>query len=233
LKPKSRIRIMHRDRTCTAPLFYSGKAHGFLCAPARSGKFICVLAQMLFSWLFSCLPIDPKGQACAVTWRHRAKTLGHKVYRLDPFNVMERLPGVEECPPLARIDPMARLDPRGMTYGADADNIAEALVPHDAQGESFWINSARALVAGVIMQIKKWWPDENLVTVYHTIAGTNLSLFARDAILLAHALRGHAHAHIELRHIVDNPRIRSELIPAHGDHAHGLHTAGEDDIGVA
>ena len=182
MKPKSRIRIMHRDRTCTAPLFYSGKAHGFLCAPARSGKFICVLAQMLFSWLFSCLPIDPKGQACAVTWRHRAKTLGHKVYRLDPFNVMERLPGVEECPPLARIDPMARLDPRGMTYGADADNIAEALVPHDAQGESFWINSARALVAGVIMQIKKWWPDENLVTVYHTIAGTNLSLFARDAM---------------------------------------------------
>ena len=171
---------MYRDRTCAAPQ----RQGAWLPLRSRAvGKFICVLAQMLFSWLFSLLMIDPKGQGCAVTWRHPGANARAKVYRLDPFNLMERLPGVEECPPQARIDPMARLRADSMTFGADADNIAEALVPHDPQGESYFVNAARSLVSGVIMQLKQWWPDQTtLVDVYHTIAGPMLSAFARDAM---------------------------------------------------
>jgi type IV secretion system protein VirD4 len=176
-----RIRIMYRNRLCLERLFYPGKAHGLLIAAARTGKFTCVLAQILFSWLFSLLMVDPKGQGCAVSWRQRRR-LGQKVYRLDPFNLMEKLPGVEECPPQARIDPMKRLDPQSRTFGADADNISEALVPHDPRGESYWVNAARMLVAGVIMQYKTWWPDKTLVDVYHTIAGPELQFFALDAM---------------------------------------------------
>jgi type IV secretion system protein VirD4 len=77
---------------------------------------------------------------------------------------------------------MGRLDPLSMTFGVDADNIAEALLPYDAQGENYFVNAARSLVSSVIMQIKKWWPQENLVTVYHTIAGPNLTAFAQDAM---------------------------------------------------
>ena len=176
-----RIRIMYRNRLCLEPLFYPGKAHGLLIAAARTGKFTCVLAQILFSWLLSLLMVDIKGQGCAVSWQQRRR-LGQKVYRMDPFNLMERLPGVEECPPQARLDPMARLDPDSMTFGADADNLAEALVPHDAQGESYWVNAARSLVAGVIMQCKQWWPEQTLVDVYHRIAGPELHFFALDAM---------------------------------------------------
>jgi type IV secretion system protein VirD4 len=176
-----RIRIMYRNRRCVEPLFYSGPAHGSLWAPSRSGKFTCVLAQILFSLLSSILCVDPKGQACAVTWRQRRR-LGQKVYRLDPFNLMERLPGVEECPPLARIDPMKRLDPLSRMFGADSDNLAEALVPHDPHGEVYFVNAARKLVSGVIMQQKKHWPDKTLVDVYHTISGPELQFFALDAM---------------------------------------------------
>ena len=176
-----RIRIMYRNRLWLERLFYPGKAHGLLIAAARTGKFTCVLAQILFSWLFSLLMVDPKGQGCAVSWRHRRR-LGQKVFRFDPFNLMEQLPGVEECPPLARVDPMKRLDPLSRTYGADGDNMAEALVPHDPHGESYFVNAARKLVSGVIMQQKKWFPNKTLVDVYHTLAGPELQFFALDAM---------------------------------------------------
>jgi type IV secretion system protein VirD4 len=182
---------MYRNRRYVEPLFYSGPAHGVLVGGARKGKFTDVLAQILMSAggaghgltgaPQSLLMVDIKGQGCAVTWRQRRR-LGQKVFRLDPFNLMERLPGVEECPPLARVDPMKRLDPHSRTFGADADNIAEALIPHDPHGESYWINAARKLVSGGIMQQKKHWPDKTLVDVYHTIAGPELQFFALDAM---------------------------------------------------
>ncbi len=186
-----RIRIMYRNRRCVEPLFYSGPAHGVLVGGARKGKFTDVEAQILMSAggsghgltgaPQSLLMVDIKGQGCAVTWRQRRR-LGQKVFRLDPFNLMERLPGVEECPPLARVDPMKRLDPHSRTFGADADNIAEALIPHDPHGESYWVNAARKLVSGVIMQHKAWWPEKTLVDVYHAIAGPELQYFALDAM---------------------------------------------------
>jgi len=185
-----RIRIMYRNRRCLEPLFYPGKAHGFLCAPARAGKFRDVLAQILMSAggagrgltgaPYSLLMVDIKGQGCAVTHRQRKKS--GKVFRLDPFNLMERLPGVEECPPLARVDPMKRLDPLSKTFGADCDNLTEALVPHDAHGESYWVNAARKLGSGMTMLQKTYWPEKTLVDVYHTIAGPELQLVAQDAM---------------------------------------------------
>jgi type IV secretion system protein VirD4 len=185
-----RIRIMYRNRRCLEPLFYPGKAHGFLCAPARAGKFRDVLAQILMSAggaghgltgaPYSLLMVDIKGQGCAVTHRQR-KTFG-KVFRLDPFNLMERLPGVKECPPLARVDPMKRLDPLSRTFGADSDNLAEAGIPHNPHGDPYFVNAGRELASGVIMQTKKWWPDKTLVDVYHTIAGPELQFFALDAM---------------------------------------------------
>ncbi len=176
-----RIRIMYRNRLCLERLFYPGPAHGFLCAAARTGKFTCVLAPILFSWLSSILSIDPKGQACAVSWRRR-KALGQKVYRLDPFNLMERLPGVTECPPLAKVDPMKHLDPASKTFAADADNIAEGGVPHNPRSDPYFVDAARELGSGAIMQTKKWWPEKTLVDVYHTIAGPELQYFAQDAM---------------------------------------------------
>lgn len=126
--------------------------------------------------------IDPKGQACAVSSRYREKKLGQEVWRLDPFNMMPDLPGVRWYPKAAQIDPMASLDPRSPRFAADADNIAEAVVPEDLhKSDSHWVDSARGLVSGVIMFLKTRFPKETLATVYKVISGPDLFLIAQDA----------------------------------------------------
>jgi type IV secretion system protein VirD4 len=177
------IWLGYRDRTCSTPLWFPGSsgAHGFLCAPTRSGKFRDLLVQILTTFEGSILSIDPKGQACAVTARYRKQTLGQKVYRLDPFNLLPSLPGIKYCPPVAQIDPMASLDPRSDRFGADADNIAESCVTPDGRGDDHWINAAGGLISGVIMAVKTRWPKESLPYVYRIISGSNLFAFARDA----------------------------------------------------
>src|ERR1700722_15216609 len=43
-------------------------------------------------------------------------------------------------------------------------------------------STAREAMRPASMQIKKWWPEENLVSVYHTLCGPDLFAFARDAM---------------------------------------------------
>jgi type IV secretion system protein VirD4 len=190
VKRDYRIRLAYHDRTCKQPLYFPGRSHGFLCAPARSGKFTTILAQILGSFPGSCLYVDPKGQGCAVACRFRSKVLRQKVYRLDPFNLMERLPGVRHCPPLACVDPMASLDPTSDRFGAESDNISEASITPDLQGDNHWTNGARGLVSGVIMALKARWPKETLATVYRIISGPDLFLFAQDACRHAATMPG-------------------------------------------
>lgn len=179
---KSRIRLGYWDRSCRETLWYPGKAHGLVCAPTRSGKFRDVLAQMLATWRGSCLIIDPKGQACAVTARHRQKKLGQEVWRLDPFNLLPGLPGVRWCPQAAQVDPMSTLNAGSDRFGADADNIAEALVPENLHlDDNHWVSSGRSLCSGIIMFLKTRFPRETLATAYRIISGPDLYLVARDA----------------------------------------------------
>ena len=182
MKTNRKIRIMYRDKAFTSPLYYTGAAHGFLCAPARSGKFTCALVQILAEWKGSGLVIDPKGQACAVTARYRQKKLGQDVWRLDPFNLMPELPGVRWTPRAAQVDPMVSLDPSSDRFAADADKIAEALVPDDLHGsDPRWTYSARGLASGMTVFLKMRFPSETLATVYRVISGPDLYLVAQEA----------------------------------------------------
>jgi type IV secretion system protein VirD4 len=180
-----RIRLGYHDLRFNGTLWYPGAAHGFLCAPARSGKFRDLLAQLMAgreAWRGSLLCVDPKAQACAVTARFRAKVLGQEVWRLDPFDLMPRLPGVKWCPPLAQFDPMAYLSPPSLTFATDGDNLAEAVIPENLHAsDNHWVESARGLVSGVIMFLKARFPKETLVTVYRVVSGPDLFLVARDA----------------------------------------------------
>lgn len=180
-----KIRLGFLDRSFADILRYPGRAHGFLCAPTQSGKFRDFQAELMAgrnAWRGSLLCIDPKCQACPVTARYRAKVLGQEVWRVDPFDMMPRLPGVKWCPPMAQVDPMAELDPRSPRFASDADNIAEAAIPEGLHlSDSFWQESARGLTSGMVMYLKARFPKENLVTVYRVISGRDLFLVARDA----------------------------------------------------
>jgi len=188
MKSERRIRIGYWDRSCRETLWYPGKAHGVLCSPSQSGKFRDVLAQMLATWRGSCLVIDPKGQACAVTARYRQEELGQEVWRLDPFNMLPELPGVRWCPRAAQVDPMASLDPGSDRFAADADNIAEALIPDDLhRTDNHWVESSRGMASGMTMFLKARFPKETLATVYRVVSGPDFFLVAQDACRWARA----------------------------------------------
>ncbi len=49
----------------------------------------------------------------------------------------------------------------------------------------------------------------------------------------ARSLRGQAHGEIRVGIVVDQPRIRRNLVPAHGNHGHRFRSAGHNDLRAA
>lgn len=175
---KERIRLGYWDRTCRQHLFYPHEAHGLLCAPARSGKFRDVLCPMLLWWKGSCLIIDPKGQAAAVTARYRRDVLGQEVHLLNPFNILPDYLGRFNH---ATYDPMASLDVTSPNFGTDANNIAESLLVHGGP-DNHWVDSGRILTSGVAMAQKAYFKNVNLTTVYRLISGPHPLEFCRNMV---------------------------------------------------
>ena len=68
------------------PLFYSGKSHGILVAPARAGKGISFVVPNLLHYQGSMLVTDPKGELAAITGKHRAqiRAQGHLSQPVGP-----------------------------------------------------------------------------------------------------------------------------------------------------
>jgi type IV secretion system protein VirD4 len=176
---KERIRLGYWDRTCSRTLWYPGDAHGFLCAPSGEGKGRDFLMQAMQTYRGSLLVIDPKGQAAAVTARYRQDVLGQEVHLLNPFNILPEYLGRFRH---ARYDVTRRLNADDPTFAADCDNLIDATMVPDPHGADYWFNGGRGYGSGILMQIKKWWPEENLVSAYHTLCGPDLFAFARDAM---------------------------------------------------
>ncbi|HTB11113.1 MAG TPA: type IV secretory system conjugative DNA transfer family protein [Bryobacteraceae bacterium] len=160
------------------PLYYPGNAHGILCAPARRGKFSCILAQILMTWLASLFVLDPKGQAAMTTGRYRRDVLGQEVVVLNPFNIeQEALKDFTH----AQYCPVTGLDPKSDTFAADADSLAEGLLPYTGH-DKHWIDSARPLVAGVIMYLRSTMDRWSLADVYTIVCDPHLFAFCEDAL---------------------------------------------------
>lgn len=161
---------------------YPGAAHLITVAPTRSGKGRDVLVPALLEYEGSCIVIDPKGQLAAVTGPQRAR-MGQRVLILNPFKILSDVlaPGTRyhfrgleaRCIFNAKFNPMAALDPASEAFGVDCDNIADAIVTHEPGRESHWADSARSLVAGIVMQLAQTSdPDvANLAVMRDIIAG--------------------------------------------------------------
>ena len=61
--------------------------HLITCAPAGSGKTTYVLGPNLLNHRGPMVVIDPKGELHGLTAEHRRRKFGHRIVRLDPFNV--------------------------------------------------------------------------------------------------------------------------------------------------
>jgi type IV secretory pathway TraG/TraD family ATPase VirD4 len=154
-----KIRLGYWDRTCTETLVYPGDAHGFICAPAGEGKGRDLLIPMLLSCRKSCLVLDVKGQAAAVTARFRKDVLGQEVFLLNPFNILPEYLGRFDH---AQYDVTASLDPHSPTFTADAGNVIEASMVPDPHGADYWFNGGSDIATGVLLQSKTWCPKTRI-----------------------------------------------------------------------
>jgi type IV secretion system protein VirD4 len=129
------------------PIEYKGERHVLVFGPNGSGKAVRFLLPNLLRGLDdqSVIVIDPKGQAAAVTARHR-RDLGHNVVILNPFNVL----GMESV----GFNPLATLDSKSPNFYDDASAIGEALIEIKGN-DPHWSESAQGLLVALIMWEKK------------------------------------------------------------------------------
>jgi hypothetical protein len=148
--------------------------HVCTIATSRAGKGRSNIIPNLLTWPGSALIIDCKGQNAYVTALTRGNggpdltdTLGQRVRVVDPLGEIR---DDKLRPYIARFNPLAELDLQGADYVERVGLIADALVvPSPNAKDSFFDNSARALISGLIdyVLISKTVGDDerNLATV--------------------------------------------------------------------
>ena len=138
------------------PVRYSGDQHLLLVAPSRTGKDRDVLIPTLLTDDSSYIVLDPKGQALAVTGWQRMQMHPGRVFVLDPVGLCARPPWnlpQHSYNPLASIS--FRNNPR---FFSDILALAASMVPGgdhtDGSNARHFVNSARGLIAAIMMGIK-------------------------------------------------------------------------------
>lgn len=180
---RPKIRIGYWEKECRTRLFYPHDSHLILTAPAGSGKGRDLLIPALLDDNMknrSCVCIDPKGQIAAVV-AHYLQSIGHRVDILNPFKILpESFRGLTH----AGFNPLLQLDPSAESFGADCDSFGEAIVYGETGDNSFFSDSARQLVSGVIMALASYSKPQhrNLVQVMELISGPGFFAFCRDVV---------------------------------------------------
>lgn len=146
-------------------------------SPSGGGKGVSIITPAMLSYPNSAVVLDPKGECFQLTARHRAKTLGHRVRRFDPFNVCGE--GADT------FNPLATLDPRSPTIVDDCLAIADALVVKNPQShDPYWDEQAQVATTAFVLYVVMYAPLEsrNLNTVAELI--TDPKEFAHAVTLM-------------------------------------------------
>lgn len=123
-------------------LTYDGDAHLCTVAPTRSGKGVGVIIPNLLTYNGPVIVIDPKGENYQVTARRR-REMGHKVIKLDPFNIVDE---ESDC-----LNPLDLFKLAGTDVECESQAIAE-LLARGLRGskEPFWDINGSAFASGLI-----------------------------------------------------------------------------------
>ena len=132
--------------TSAQALTYDGDAPLLTFAPTGAGKGVSAVIPAALTWPGSLILLDPKGEALAVTARARQR-LGQRVLAIDPFGMCQGLPGVENV----ALDPVRSLDRTNLNAADEARTLAAALVSRSPGVDPFWEQSARRLIASVML----------------------------------------------------------------------------------
>src|SRR3546814_577966 len=125
-------------------IHFGGTEHVLLEAPTRAGKGVGVVIPNLLTWPDSIVVLDVKQE----NWQKSAgwrKSLGHQVLLFDPLDPHGRTARFNPFSHINRGDPVEVID--------ELQKIAAMLWPPPANGESFWMDSARTAFIGVASYI--------------------------------------------------------------------------------
>lgn len=143
-----------RQTQGTHKLRYSGERHLLLFGANGSGKGTRILMPNLLTMggNRSIIVVDPKGELAAVTANYR-RSIGNRVVILNPYGVLTEYQGytdLEGC----GFNPLCGLDPTSEDFNEEASLLADAMItPNPNAKDPHWTDSARALIAAVIMYV--------------------------------------------------------------------------------
>ncbi|MCF3592902.1 type IV secretory system conjugative DNA transfer family protein [Rhodobacteraceae bacterium LMO-12] len=134
------------------PLFYRGKAHLLLVAPARQGKGVGIVTPNAEHYPGSMVVTDPKGELAGMTAEHRRERLGQDVAVFNPWG----LHGLQQD----RINPLENLiaiagDPalqRGLTDEVKVIVMQLYPEPEDTRNQYFREGS-RGIMRAVLLYL--------------------------------------------------------------------------------
>ena len=146
-------RLTEQHHGIAKELRYGGEKHVLVFGPNGKGKGTRILIPNLLQMRGnrSIVVVDPKGELAAVTAPFR-RTLG-RVVVLNPFNVVRaEFDGFEDLASCG-YNPLAAVDPAAPDFNARAALLAEALITVGDDNQPHFPQSARALVAALLMYI--------------------------------------------------------------------------------
>ena len=133
--------------------------HGGVFAPSGKGKGVSILLPNLLAFPGNCVITDPKGELFTLTAEHRRRKFGHKIVRLDPFNVCG--PGSDT------FNPLDFLDPDSDDFRDQCHDLANMLVHRTGfEHETHWVDSAELVLTAFLAYIAACEPDPSLRNVH-------------------------------------------------------------------
>jgi type IV secretion system protein VirD4 len=150
------------------PLRYVGDRHIMTVGPNGSGKSRRLLLPNLVDLTgWSMLVVDPKGELCQMTLRHRQSN-NNLIVRLNPFDALSL--GSDG------FNPVAALDSTSDDFPDDALGLAEAIIRVEGK-EPHFAQSAQDLVAALIMYVRLTKPGTGSLGDVRKILGKPTSDF--------------------------------------------------------
>jgi type IV secretion system protein VirD4 len=200
-------------------LRYDGAAHLLTMAPTRTGKGVGTIIPNLLTANRSIICIDPKGENAGITYRARQRF--GPVHILDPFDITGRLS--------AAFNPLDRIDPAGDDAADDAGTLADALVFDEPgmAGEAHWNEEAKALIAGIILDVLAHEPPERrtLITLREKLTLAPERFAALLTSMQVTAAFGGLVARAANRHLGKADREAAGVLSAAQRHTHFLDSA--------
>lgn len=149
-------------------IYWRGESHLMTVAPTRTGKGTTQIVPNLLQYKGSAVVLDPKGELALATAKWRARHVG-PVFVLNPF----KLPGIGNS--TNAFNPLDYIENE-----QDATKLAEMIYPRTGDDrQQFFDNEAIGFLAGVILFVAKFAPDEdrNLGTIRDTVSARNRDFY--------------------------------------------------------